>query len=465
MIMKKNNKKKSKNKALIIIFSPFILLYKLLDKYIITPVSKFILKVYKKFKVNNSFVDKILNKQNSLIVISLIIAIVAFVVVDSKAVKMVESEAELLTGQELNVIYNEEAYVVDGIPDSVDITLIGRRSDLYLAKQLGDHKVVLDLTGYGPGEHKVKLKYNHSVETVNYKLDPSNVTVIIREKVSSVKSLSYDILNQDKIDAKLSIGKVTLDRSDVIVKGSAETLSQIATVKALVDVSVADLSSAGKYTIDSIPLVAYNESGSIIKNVEIVPEKISAEVIVTSYNKEVPVKVTTTGNATTGYAISSISSSVNKVTIYGEQDIIDKITYIAAPIDITNLSSDKSYSVTLTKPSGVRFMSETSASVEVNVEAESSVEITVSQINFKNLGNNLSANAASLEDTSVVVIAKGVKSVLNSIDYTNIKAYVDLSGYGVGTHNVPVKIDSDDVRINYTPKVKTISIVITNNKK
>ena len=461
----KSKSSKKKNKTLIIIFSPIILLYKLLDRYVITPIGKLIVKIIKKLRFNSISIEKILNKPNALIILSLLLAIGIFFLVDSKAVKLVESEAEILADQSINVIYNEEAYVVDGVPDSVDITLIGRRSDLYLAKQLGDHRITLDLTGLSAGEHKVKLKYNHSVETVNYELNPSTVTVIIREKISTVKSLTYDILNQDKLDSKLSIGNVSLERSDVIVKGSAISLDRIATVKALIDVSTADLTEAGTFTIDSIPLVAYDESGNIIKNIEIVPGKIKADVIVTSYSVEVPVKVTTTGSLVVGYAISSISSSVSKVKIYGDQDVLSKISYINAQIDISNLSANKSYSVSLTKPSGVRFMNETSTTVDVAVETESSIEITINTFTPRNLASNLAAGLAQTkEESSIVVVVKGVKSVLNSLDLTTISAYVDLDGYSVGTHDVPVTIECSDVRLSFVPKEKNISIVITNKK-
>ena len=70
----------------------------------------------------------------------------------------------------------------------------------------------MDLSGYGVGTYKVKLKYNHSVESVDYKLDPGTVTVKISEKVSDVKTLDYDLLNEDKLDKKLSIKSVELDR-------------------------------------------------------------------------------------------------------------------------------------------------------------------------------------------------------------------------------------------------------------
>ena len=63
-------------------------------------------------------------------------------------------------------------------------------------------------------------------------------------------------------------------------------------------------------------------------------------------------------------------------------------------------------------------------------------------------------------DNTVIVIAKGVSSVLDVFDTTKISATVDLSGLTAGTHEVEVKVTSDDVRVQLIPKVKTVKIVI-----
>ncbi len=211
-------------------------------------------------------------------------------------------------------------------------------------------------------------------------------------------------------------------------------------------------------------MVAYDETGKIINNVEMVPNKVVASVIVTSNNIEVPVKIVPTGEATVGYAISEIISSVSKVTLYGEQSILENIKYIEAEIDITGLNANKTYSVSLVKPNGVRYMSATTTTVDVAVQQESSIEIEV-QTRSINVNEKYVANVASVNDTKVIVIVKGAKTVLNSVKASDISAVADLAGYGLGTHNVPITIEGVDVRLTYIPKVKTISIIISQQKK
>lgn len=436
-------------------------IYNVVDKVIVTPISRVVYRINKILKKNSGVFEGLLNKPHSLLIISLVIAILVFLLVDSKAVNLVETESEILTGQPVSVVYNKEKYVVEGIPETVDIILMGRKSDLYLAKQLGEHKVVLDLSDYKTGEYTVKLKYNHSVESVTYKLDPSSVTVKISEKMSSVKTLTYDLLNQDKLDSKLNVSEVSLNESEVYVKGSSDTLAKVATVKALIDVSTLDLTESGTFDVDSLPMVAYDESGQIVENVEIVPGTASATIKVDSFYVDLPVKVVPVGSFATGYAISSATSSVSSVRVYGDQSVISDLKSISAEIDIDGLSEDKKFNVTLTKPSGVRYMSEATTTVDVKVGKEETREISDVSVDVKNISSNYVANAVNKDDTTCTVIVKGVADVINKLDASSITAFVDLSGYTPGTYDVPVEVEGQDLTVTYTAKVKTISIKIS----
>lgn len=439
-------------------------IYKIVDKIIVTPISAVVYRVNKFTKKHAGMFDGIFNRPHTLLIASLLIAVGVFLLVESRAINLVETESEILASQPVTVIYNEEKYVVEGIPETVDIILMGRKSDLYLAKQLGEHKVVLDLSDYKTGEYTVKLKYNHSVESVTYKLDPSSVNVKISEKISNIKSLSYDLLNQDKLDSKLNVSEVALNESEVYVKGSSETLAKVANVKALIDVSTLELTESGTFDIDKLPIVAYDESGKLVENVEVVPGTASATIKVDSYHVDLPVRIVPVGTFATGYAISSATSSVSTVRVYGDQAEISKLSYIAAEIDVDGLNADKKFIATLTKPSGVRYMSETTTSVDVKVDREATREIEVTTIEARNLSSSYVATTTSQEEAKCIVILKGVQSVIDKIDPSTVKAYVDLSGYGPGTFDVPVEVEGQDLTVTYTAHVKTVGIRIMNSK-
>ena len=271
--------------------------YIFVDKFIVTPISKIVYIIGNKITKGNK-IDKILNKPNVLVYVSLALAIIVFYLVDSKVITLVQTNSEILSNQPINVIYNKSAYVVEGIPDSVDIILTGRKSDLYLSKQLGEHEVVLDLSDYEVSDEpqRVKLTYKKNIDSISYKLDPSYVTVTIKKKVSDIKAITYDLMNQDQLDEKLSVKSVTLSKNEVVVKGSEDTLNEIASVKALIDLSDKTFTEKGTYSVDNVNLVAYDGSGKILDYVEIVSTSISAETVLDSYSKEVPINALTTGN-------------------------------------------------------------------------------------------------------------------------------------------------------------------------
>lgn len=450
------------------IFKPFIILfkfiYKIIDKIIVTPLSRLVYKINDFLKSRGSGIEKILNRPNALIIISLICAVVMFVLVDQKVISLTEKEAEVLSGQPINIIYNKEAYVVEGVPETVDITLIGSKSTVYLATQLGDQEVTLDLSKYGPGTWKVKLKYNHSVNNVSYKLDPSTITVKISEKVSKTQGLTYNLLNENSLDAKLSISDVELDTNKVIVKSSQEILNKVAVVKALVDASDITLKESGEFTIDNAPLVAYDSNGKLLDNVEMVPSSVSAKVTIDSYHATKDVKVVTEGNMASGKAISSLSSSVKTVEVYGSKAVVDALQYVEAPVNVEGLSDNKTLSVNLTQPIGIRYMSESKTNVEVTTGTESQKTVSGVQVRTTNLASGYVANAATQEDQYIEVIVKGVEGVINGIEAGDITAYVDLSGLKNGTHTVPVKVTVNDSLIIAQTAKTEITVKITEQK-
>ena len=439
--------------------------YQILDEKFVTPISRAIYFLFEKFKNNPVHLEKFLNRPLILVYISLILAVTTFILVDSQVITLVETEAEILSNQPVNVVYNKESYVVEGLVDSVDIILTGRKSSLYLAKQLGEHEVVLDLSDYEASDtpQKVALTYNQTVDNINYKLDPAYVIVTIKKKISEEKNVTYELLNEDKLNEKFSISDVSLDQNTVIVKGSQDALDKIATVKALIDLSNNKFTEAITYDVDNLPLVAYDSAGNVIENVEIVPNTLSASISFSTYKATVPIVVTTTGDLVAGKAISSITingKTSYTVDIYGEKEEIDKITSVPVVIDINGSGTGGALTrvADIKKPTGVRSISETDVKIVVTFGDEKQKTINISNIRANNLSSGLTVNRTNDDPISVQV--KGVQSVIDSINESNIAAYIDLTNYTAGTYDVDVQIENTDPRIKYVVSNK-VNVVIT----
>lgn len=457
-MMKKNKAKKRTKKTFMFIKA----IIRLIDKKIITPITKFILMLSEKMGQRTDKFERWLVKKNTLIFISLVLAVVAFIAVDKKSIVLVDSYAEVLHDQKVEAMYNTETYVVEGLPETADVTIIGRKVDMYLAKQLSNGTVTVDISNLGAGTHKVDLNYEGVVNSLDYSVSPSSVTIIIYPKISSTKTAIIDTINKEKIDTKLSITNVSIDQQEIIIKGAEHTLSEVATVRALVDVSKLVDPTVGVTTLENVPLIAYNKDGKTI-DVEMVPSKVTATINIDSPHKEVPIKVIPDGEVQFGKAISSISSSETKVTIYGAEDVISKIEYLPVTIDVKNLNSNKEYNVSLNAPEGIRDLSIKNTKVKVVLGEEISKEINDIMIETTNLDPNYKAAAIGASSIKTTVIVKGTQDVLNSLDESKIKAIVDLSGYKEGDHEVEVTVSGDDVKARYTAKTKKIKIRISKN--
>ena len=446
---------------LLAILAIFRAIYKWIDKHIIVPITKFILFISDKLGGRTGKFERWITKKSTLIFISLILAICAFLYVDNESNILIDSSAEVLYDQKVDVTYNAEAYVIEGLPKTVDVTLIGRRVDLYLAKQLSNGKVGADLSNLGEGTHKVTLNYESPIRSVSYKMDPSTVNVTIYQKVSKDMNLTVDVVNKDKLDSKLSIASVKLEQDSVMIKGAEHTLNKVATVKAIVDVSKLVNPSVGVVTTDDVKLVAYDASGEVV-DVEMVPGKVKANVTIESPSKEVPVKVVPTGEVEFGKAIDSISCDVTKVTVYGSQTVLDKLEYVPINVDVNGLSSDKDYKMVISKPSGVSDISETTATVSVKLGAEISMEIPDVYIETVNLNPNYKAVAIGENSSKTTVVVKGTENVLKNIDASSIKATVDLSKCTEeNSYEVKVDVVGEDVKATYESKTTKVKIKIT----
>mgnify|MGYP004613072047 FL=1 len=430
--------------------------FRFIDKKIIVPITKFFVSIGEKLRLSDKPLEKALSKKSSMIILSLVLAVIVFVIIDRQNTTLLEKNAEVLYDIPLSATYNDEEYVVEGLPETVDITLIGTKANLYLAKQLPTQDVNVDLSDLKPGVHKVNLKYKQSITSVEYKLDPSEVTVVVSSKKSETRSVESDIVNLNKLDSKLAINNTKLDTDEVIIKGTEDSLSKVSTIKALINVSNMVDPKAGTNTLKDIPLIAYDEKGAKV-DVEMVPSKVTATIEIESPSKTVPLEIEPTGNVIFGKAIKNITSSVQKVTIYGSSKVLDNTNSIKVKIDVNNLKSNKDYTVTIKKPAGIREISEKVVTAKVELDDEVTTELSGVKLGVVNLGSNYTAQATSENATEVTVILKGVESIIKNITPSDVEAYVDLEGLGAGDHEVEIKVKGTDPKVKYSSKVtKTI---------
>ena len=434
-------------------------IFKFFDKHIIIPITKFFVFIGEKLKTADKPLEMALTKKSSMIIISLVLALIVFFIVDTKSTTLLETNAEVIYNRPVKATYNDEEYVIEGLPEKVDITLIGTKANLYLAKQLPTQDVIVDLSDLKPGVHKVNLRYKQSITSVEYKLDPSVATVVISSKKSETRDIESDIVNLNKLDSKLAVSSVKLDSNEVIIKGTEENLAKVSKIKALVNVSEMIDPKAGTNSLKDVPLVAYDEDGKVM-DVEMVPSTVNATIEIESPSKDVPIKVVTTDDVVFGKAIKNIVTSIDSVTIYGDSKTLDKTDAIEVEVDVSDLKTNKQYTKTIKKPSGIRDISNKTVTINIELDDEATTELSGVRLSYINLGSNYTVQATEQSSTEIIVILKGVESVIKEIEPTSVEAYVDLKGLGVGEHEVEIKVKGNDPKVNYSSKVRKTTIKI-----
>ena len=460
-------------------------IYKFFDKKVVVPVTKFFVNIGDKIRNIGKPLEIITKSKKGIIIISLLMAVAVCYYIQGRSNSLLETNAKVLYDQPVVANYNEEEYVVEGIPETVDITMIGNKANLYLANQLPTQTVVVDLSDLGVGSYDVNLKYKQAITSVQYKLDPSTVRVTISPKKSRTMTVTEEVLNLADLDSELSVKSVQLyklkadseeekdtkeqaeDRitiNEVIVKGKEETINKVASVKALVDVNKFADPQVGENLLrgaNEVPIVAFDSDGKQL-DVELVPSSVRAVVNIESPSKSVPIVIVPKGieDIVFGKSIETITQSVENVTLYGSQEALDKINNIEVDIDVSNLGGNKKYTETLKKPKNIRKLSVTTVNVDVTLGDESQGKISGVKLSSRNLGSDYVVQVSNESVNEIPVTIKGVKSILDNIKASDIEAYVDLKDYQEGTHEVKVKVVGNDNRVIYEPDITTVKVII-----
>ena len=82
-------------------------LYKI-DKKIIVPITKFFVSIGEKLKLSDKPLEKALSKKSSMIILSLVLAVIVFVIIDRQNTTLLEKNAEVLYDIPLSATYNDE---------------------------------------------------------------------------------------------------------------------------------------------------------------------------------------------------------------------------------------------------------------------------------------------------------------------------------------------------------------------
>ncbi|HOX41162.1 MAG TPA: CdaR family protein [bacterium] len=293
---------------------------------------------------------------------------------------------------------------------SVEIKVLSK-STAWQKLSTDSFSATVNLAGLSEGTHEVNVNVVPLVPDISV-VESSPKKLIVRLEKVITKELPITARIEGSAAEGLVPGDITFSPEKVIVRGaksSIESLTEVSLPIVLAGES-ADFKKNGS-------VLCYDDKGEEIQNLEVIPEKVSANIAIVkgSTVKTVGIKPHFTGSIKPGYYIASIVITPNSVEINGTRTAVNETKYIeTASVDIGDLSSALERDVGLVMPSGVTLASPL-AKVHVQVTVlpgESSMQYSITSYQPENLRN---LSVVSYSPTAVIVTLSGPIEVLNRI--------------------------------------------------
>ena len=154
----------------------------------------------------------------------------------------------------------------------------------------------------------------------------------------------------------------------ITVSGPSETVSQISSVVARVDLDGA----ASSFSIEVIPIFL-DARGNVVDTTGL---EISSETVVVQVNvlatKTVPITVETSGELQAGLAVASITTDPSQITLKGDAATLNSLLSVTIPgsvIDLSEISENTETTVDISAylPDGVSVADEGNSTVKVSI--------------------------------------------------------------------------------------------------
>lgn len=401
--------------------------------------------LYKTINSLNIFLDRMLQSNLSMKILSFILAVVLLFTINGSINNIFSTPngGDYIYDVAIDVQGLQEDYDIVGLPETVNVALVGPSLDIYTTKIAKNYKIIADLSSLGEGDHTIELKSEGFPNDLQVMIVPQTVNIKITQKITKTFELGYNFINVDDMDSKYSVSVEAMEHQQVEVRGSQDTIGKINAVRAAID-----LKGVKAAFEKSAKIYAYDRSGKRL-DVEIIPNTVKVQCDVSSYSKEVPIEARYNGNFESGYGLESIRLSKEKVRIYGKEELLNSVNSVYVTIDIDGLSSDKSYSKLLI--SGIEKVNKLDFEVvDASLRVSPAVKrvITNVPINIINNERNYQVAFASGQEMAEIEV-EGVEEMMSNLSVDNFSATINLQDLKSGTNTVKVDLTSNRGYLSY----------------
>ncbi|RYZ55644.1 MAG: hypothetical protein EOP07_13825 [Proteobacteria bacterium] len=175
--------------------------------------------------------------------------------------------------------------------------------------------------------------------------------------------------------------------------------------------------------------------------------------------RSVPIKETLHGAPAEGYTVEKVSIEPKNVIVKGiRKDVMDLRTIYTEPMDVTNLQQSKSQDARLISPGlGSEALSQETVKVTLQV-GNSKINKRFSNIPVEVVG---AQRRTKITPQVVSILVQGVPNVLNNLQRSDFKAFIEVRSLGPGRYeeDIKVKIPPETVLIETFPEKGNVTIL------
>ncbi|WP_019319204.1 CdaR family protein [Streptococcus mutans] len=244
----------------------------------------------------------------------------------------------------IDIKYDSNKYFISGYSYDTEVYLTSTnrvKLDSEINNDTRHFKVVADLSNAKEGTNKVPLEIKDLPSGVSAEASPTTINVTVgKKKTKTFKVVGKVSDNQIADGYKLK--KISTSASEVEVTSDESTIEQIDHVVAVLP----ENQVLSKDYSGSVTLQAVSENGKILPSI-IDPTKTDLEVDVEELSKKVPIIVELTGQINSSLSDIRYELATKEVLVYGKQENLEKISYIKAKVNISDVTKDTTKTIPL----------------------------------------------------------------------------------------------------------------------
>ncbi|NOU73515.1 hypothetical protein GC098_19160 [Paenibacillus sp. LMG 31458] len=384
--------------------------------------------------------DKWLRNTNVVRIVALVIGILLWVVVHMEETNLsgnspLREREETINNVAITTKYDETHYHISSMaPANVQVIVKGKESSVKKVTTSNSYQIELDLTQVGKGDHQVTLKPVGFPSDVEVQIVPRTVHVIIEEL--QMKEVPVVINVKGTPAAGLKAGQPIVKPAKVYITAQTSKLEQIENVRGEVSVDKAQAA-----VTKQVRLQAFDKDGKeVILNIN--PSVVDVEVPITSPFQTIPLQMKISGEPPKGFAIAMVTQNPDKVTVYGTQDVVDRLEFYQGPqLSAQDLKETKEFALDIPLRNKVTQLDP--AKVTVRVEIVPSITKALENIPITIIGQNESYDTkVTLPETAKLnITVEGAPALIDQMKVQDVQAILDVSNLPPGKHELKLTLN------------------------